>query len=133
MKTWSKNSVYNVAEEFNRIESFNEYCKTWCKYFNPFFNPRRFTIKTDWNINDIPDINDIIRIKSNINTITQELKTGNNLDTTLVNNISFDYLKANVIELKLEDNQKALGNLQFKNEITGLAICGNTNRLGGVE
>ena len=49
-KTWDYNQYYDFYIEFNRIESYNEYCKEWLSYFGKEVT---FTSKTNWEIQDI--------------------------------------------------------------------------------
>lgn len=130
MKVWNPNKIYNVADEFNRIENFNEYCKKWLSYYNISVD---FESKINWSINDIPDINDFNRIKRNINVVLEAIDSNSNrLPISTQLNQSFTVAKANEIEERLNENLYFLGQLQFSTNITGLNYTGNNFRLGGV-
>lgn len=130
MKTWKFNDIYNFASEFNRIEWYNEYCKEWFSYYG--IEIEDFESKTNWNYNDIPDLQDLNRIKQNINIILNVFSISN-LPISNQQNYSWDVEKANEIERKLNDYLEYIGDWQFAHDICGLAICGNSQRLGGVE
>ena len=120
---WKETNIYNFAIAFNRIEKYNEYCKEWLKYYGIEVS---ITSKVNWNINDIPDLKDYNRIKNNINTLLEVL----NSDATKLNisnsiNQSFDYDKANELEIKLNEYLSVLTNMQFQTNITGLTTCSN--------
>lgn len=120
---WKETNIYNFAIAFNRIEKYNEYCKEWLKYYGIEVS---ITSKVNWNINDIPDLKDYNRIKNNINTLLEIL----NSDATKLNisnniNQSFDYDKANELEIKLNEYLSVLTNMQFQTNITGLTTCSN--------
>ena len=128
-KNWQDNENYDFYLEFNRIESYNEYCKNWLN--NYFGIPVSFTSKTNWNINDIVDIEDYNRVKTNINIILNALKLGQNLIFNQQPNQIFNKDKANEIEVKIKEYLDFLGNIQFEYNITGSTICGNYLKLGG--
>ena len=129
MKVWQYGDIYNFASEFNRIECYNEYCKEWFAYFG--IEIEDFESKTNWIISDIPDLKDLNRIKKNINIILNKLQL-TNLSIVEQINYRWDYPRANEIEEKLNEYLYLLGQWQFGNEISGLAITGNSQRLGGV-
>lgn len=129
MAKWQRESLYEFSIEFNRIEKFNEYCKKWLKYFGILVS---FESNTEWNYLSIPDLNDYNRIKRNINIILDSIGSLNRLSINGQLNQTFDYTKANNLEERLKENLKFIGNRQFANEICGLAITGNEQRLGGV-
>ena len=130
MKVWNPNKIYNVAEEFNRIENFNEYCKKWFSYYNITVS---FTSKINWTISDIPDINDFNRIKRNINILLNTIDSqSNRLSISTQLNQSFTVSKANEIEQRLNESLKLLGEWQFSQQITGLTYSGNNLKIGGV-
>lgn len=130
-KTWDKDNIYDFYVEFNRIEGYNEYCKTWLKYFGVQVD---FVSKTDWTINDIVDITDFNRIKSNINTILN-LINRNDLSMSISRQVNqtFNSVKANEIEERLKAYLKQIGEWQFTYNVCGLTTCGgNGLKLGGV-
>lgn len=128
-KNWEKNDYYNFSVEFNRIESYNELCKKWLQSIGSNID---FTSKTNWAINDIVDINDYNRVKKNINLIIDELYLDiNNLNISSAYNQTFDYNKANELELTLKEYLKAIGEMQFSCQISGNAVCGNSTRIVG--
>lgn len=131
MKVWTSKDKYTFSENFNRYEQNNEYCMTWAIYLNII--DEEFENKTNWTLNDIPTIFDYTRIKRNINTLVESL----NLEyekLSLLNtyNVSFNYINANDLEIRCKGIYDIIGVLQFRDNVTGLAICGNTLKLGGV-
>ena len=130
-KNWSFNDVYDFYIEFNRIESYNEYCKTWLNnYYN--FNIS-FTSKTDWTMSDIVDLQDYNRVKKNINAILNAIQgSSTRLTTSEQVNQVFNVEKANEMEIRLKEYLSYLGQLQFAYNITGLTTTGNNLKLGGV-
>ena len=130
MKYWDKDKIYNFHIEFNRIESYNEYCKKWLKnYYKQEIQD--FTSKTNWTINDIPDVRDLNRIKTNINYLLTYFSKENIAISNQVNQV-WNEVKANEIETKLYGVLDIIGEWQFSYNITGLAITGNHLKLGGV-
>lgn len=129
-KNWNSNDFYNFNIEFNRIESYNEYCREWLQYYGINIV---ITNKTNWTINDIVDLQDYNRVKNNINTILSALNiSGNQLTISSQYNQSFNEEKANEIEKKLKAYLSYLGNLQFAYNISGLTTTGNSLKLNGV-
>lgn len=130
MKYWQNDDFYNFSIEFNRIEMYNEYCVEWLKYYGI---SAKIESKTNWTYNDIPDINDFNRIKSNINIILGKLEIARSLNISTQFNQSFDSNKANEMERALEECLVIIGEFQFAYNITGLTISGNNLKIGGVE
>lgn len=130
-KEWNFNDFYDFYIEFNRIESYNEYCKNWLKnYYN--FNIS-FTSKTDWAIEDIVDLQDYNRVKKNINIILNTIDSSiTRLTTSEQVNQVFNVDKANEIEIRLKEYLSYLGNLQWLENRSGLTTTGNNLKLGGV-
>ena len=129
-KNWNSNDFYNFNIEFNRIESYNEYCREWLQYYGINIV---ITNKTNWTINDIVDLQDYNRVKNNINTILSALNISDNqLTISSQYNQSFNKEKANEIEEKLKAYLSYLGNLQFAYNISGLTTTGNSLKLNGV-
>ena len=128
-KIWHNNDIYNFNEEFNRIESKNEYCKKWLAYFGISTS---ITNKFDWNNNDIVDLNDYNRVKRNINIILSNTGNPKRLSINSQENQTFNSTKANEIEDVLKDNISNIGSVQFKNNVCGISTCGNNIKLGGV-
>ena len=124
---WNKDDIYNFAIEFNRIEKYNEYCKQWLKYYGINVD---FTSKINWNIQDIPSLQDYNRIKENINLLL-DIVNSESIKLNIANNINqtFDYIKANELEIKLNDYLSMLTKMQFQDNITGLTACGNSLKL----
>ena len=120
---WNKDDIYNFAIEFNRIEKYNEYCKQWLKYYGINVD---FTSKINWNIQDIPSLQDYNRIKGNINLLL-DIVNSESIKLNIANNINqtFDYIKANELEIKLNEYLSVLTNMQFQTNITGLTTCSN--------
>lgn len=131
MKIWKKNDIYNFSIELNRIEGYNKYCQEQLAFLGITVD---LTNKINWNENDVVDINDLNRVKKNINTLIGAigLSVANlNISTQVNQNWTFE--KANEIETKLDSILKVITNWQFKFDITGLKILGNDMRLGGVD
>lgn len=132
MKVWKSNDIYNVASEFNRIESYNEYCKDWFKNYYGI-SVVDFVSNTNWVNTDVPDIKDFNRIKTNINYLLEIIGKAQRLTISSQVNQVLNDTKVNEIEQRLNDYLQELGEWQFAYDITGLAITGNAIRLGGVE
>ena len=131
MKNWKYGDIYNFSVEFNRIEMYNEYCKYW---LNNYYNKgiTNFESNTKWNINDIVDIRDYDRIKTNINYINSVLGLSALSTNNYQVNQQWTYEKANELESSLDKILSIIGSWQWSYPITGLATTGNTLRLGGV-
>ena len=131
-KKWNKNDVYNFNIEFNRIEEYNKYIELWLKNYYGF-SFETLVHKTDWTIEDIVDLKDFNRVKRNINILLKQLSTPiNELPIVYIDNYIFNDVKANEIENILIGNLEVIGNSQWQYNITGLTICGNNLKLGGV-
>ena len=132
-KNWNKTDIYNFNIEFNRIEEYNKYIELWLKNYYGFAF-ETLVHKTDWTIEDIVDLNDFNRVKSNINVLLEQLSISNNeLPIVYIDNYFFDDTKANEIESRLISNLEVIGNSQWQYNITGLTTCGNDLKLGGVK
>ena len=131
-KTWYSYDKYNFAYEFNRIERYNAFSQKW---INDYFNGNiEFVNKTDWEITDIPDLNDYNRIKNNLNTLFYYYQGRKPLSINTQINQIFDYNRANELEDVLKSNMKSLGEKQFFNmKKCGIIICGNSLNLGGIK
>lgn len=89
-------SYYNYTD-LNRIE-------TWCEYLanllNSYSYPVSITIKKNWNMSDLPNVNDMERIRSNVNAI----KTVFHAYTNIPENLEYMTIeKANDIEKILSE------------------------------
>lgn len=130
MKIWARNDIYNFSDEFNRIEKYVEWCKEWLAYYKIQVVVES---KTNWVYNDIVDLQDYNRVKNNINILLNAINSNvAKLEIRYEINQSFNDVKANEIEQKLFSIIDYLSELQFRYEITGLAITGNSMKLGGV-
>lgn len=124
-KKWEKENYYNFFVEFNRIESYNEYCKSW---LNNYFNKNvAFISKTDWQINDIVDIKDYNRVKTNINLLLSKIESLNTLNVSSQFQQTFNVEKANEMENALKEYLQILGQWQFTYNRTGLTTTGSNN------
>lgn len=131
MKTWKKTDIYNFSVEFNRIEAYNKYCQEQLGILGISVD---FINKTDWNENDIVDMNDLNRVKRNINLLLEAIDLSVsrlNISTQINQNWSSE--KANELETRLESVLSVITNWQFMFDITGLKILGNEMKLGGVD
>ena len=129
-REWDASDYYNFYIEFNRIESYNEYCKEWLLYYGVEIS---ITSKTNWTMEDIVDLQDYNRVKRNINTILSAINSSTNrLSISTLYNQSFNVEKANELEDKLKEYLSYLGNLQFAYNISGLTTTGNNLKLNGV-
>lgn len=129
-KTWKNDNYYNFNIEFNRIESYNEYCKEWLSYYGINVS---FTSKNNWNIYDVIDIKDYNRVKTNINILINAIGSNtNNLNISTQYNQVWNVDKANELEKRLKEYLKFLGEYQFTYNITGLSLSGNNLKLNGV-
>lgn len=129
-RTWKNDNYYNFNIEFNRIESYNEYCKEWLSYYGINVT---FTSKNNWNIYDVIDIKDYNRVKTNINILINAIGSNtNNLNISTQYNQVWNVDKANELEKRLKEYLKFLGEYQFAYNITGLSLSGNNLKLNGV-
>lgn len=129
-KTWKNDDYYNFNIEFNRIESYNEYCKEWLFYYGINVT---FTSKTYWRISDMIDVKDYNRVKNNINILINAIGSNtNNLNISTQYNQVWNVDKANELEQRLKEYLKFLGDYQFAYNITGLSLSGNNLKLNGV-
>lgn len=124
MKKWEESDIYNVADEFNRIESFIVESGEWISLLFDIELRLDSDSKTNWTIVDIPDVNDIIRIKRNINRIQSVLSINNALDISESTSLNFSYIKANEIENILNEINIKLGDLQLQYQISGFGVSG---------
>lgn len=130
MKIWARNDTYNFSDEFNRIESYIEWCKEWLAYYEIQVVVES---KTNWVYNDIVDLQDYNRVKNNINILLQAIES--NLSLLEIRNQvnqNFNEIKANDIEQRLYSIIDYISELQWRYNITGLTITGNSMKLGGV-
>ncbi len=131
MKTWKKTDIYNFSVEFNRIESYNKYCQEQLEILGINVD---FINKTDWNENDIVDMNDLNRVKKNINLLLEAIDLSvSRLNISTQINQNWTNEKANELETRLESIMNVITNWQFMFDITGLKILGNEMKLGGVD
>lgn len=131
MKTWKKTDIYNFSVEFNRIEGYNKYCQEQLEILGISVD---FINKTDWNENDIVDMNDLNRVKKNINLLLEAIDLSvSRLNISTQINQNWNSEKANELETRLESVLSVITNWQFMFDITGLKILGNEMKLGGVD
>lgn len=91
--------AYNY-EDLNRIENNCEYVKGLLN--NSGFFPIQIEIetKTNWNVRDIPNIEEINRIRQNILTLKNGMNLGREYEEIEFSN-TMDYIKANILEKDL--------------------------------
>lgn len=106
---------YNYTD-LNRIE-------TWCEYLanllNSYSYPVSITIKKNWNMSDLPNVNDMERIRSNVNAI----KTAFHAYTNIPENLNYMTIE------KANDIEKILSELDFltKNMISSFRYSNTFN------
>ena len=130
MKIWQRNDIYNFSDEFNRIEEYIEWCKEWLAYYKIQVIVES---KTNWVYNDIVDLQDYNRVKNNINILLQAIQS--NLSLLEIRNEvnqNFNEIKANDIEQRLYSIIDRISEEQWRYNITGLTITGNSMKLGGI-
>ncbi len=130
MKIWQRNDIYNFSDEFNRIEKYIEWCKEWLAYYKIQVIVES---KTNWVYNDIVDLQDYNRVKNNINILLQAIQS--NLSLLEIRNEvnqNFNEIKANDIEQRLYSIIDRISEEQWRYNITGLTITGNSMKLGGI-
>ena len=130
MKIWQRNDIYNFSDEFNRIEKYIEWCKEWLAYYKIQVVVES---KTNWVYNDIVDLQDYNRVKNNINILLQAIQS--NLSLLEIRNEvnqNFNEIKANDIEQRLYSIIDRISEEQWRYNITGLTITGNSMKLGGI-
>lgn len=139
IKVWAYTDIYNMADEFNRLDKYYTYVtKTYGKYF-PYENENQEKEIRDikfgkdiysddlWNIYDFVALGDYNKLKKNINKVLKLSSLSDNIkldvdEETL--NQNFDYKKANELEIALNESIKYVGNKEFQNHICGNSICG---------
>lgn len=126
-KEWKSNDIYNFNIELNRIENYNKYVENWLNTYYGFST--NLTHNVNWTVNDIVDVNDINRIKTNINILLEQLNESERLPISTQVNQVWTSKQANEIEETMRIYIEVLGDLQFGNNITGLAITGNDLRM----
>ncbi len=130
MKIWQRNDIYNFSDEFNRIEKYIEWCREWLAYYKIQVIVES---KTNWVYNDIVDLQDYNRVKNNINILLQAIQS--NLSLLEIRNEvnqNFNEIKANDIEQRLYSIIDRISEEQWRYNITGLTITGNSMKLGGI-
>lgn len=106
---------YNYTD-LNRIE-------TWCEYLanllNSYSYPVSITIKKNWNMSDLPNVNDMERIRSNVNAI----KTAFHAYTDVPENLNYMTIE------KANDIEKILSEIDFltKNMISSFRYSNTFN------
>ena len=130
MKIWARNDIYNFSDEFNRIEKYVEWCKEWLAYYKIQVVVES---KTNWVYNDIVDLQDYNRVKNNINVLLGAIQSNMTI-LELRNEVNqvFNDIRANEIEQRLYSIIDYVSELQWRYNITGLTITGNSMKLGGV-
>ena len=106
---------YNYTD-LNRVE-------TWCEYLanllNSYSYPVSISIKKNWNMSDLPNANDMERIRSNVNAI----KTVFHAYTDVPENLNYMTIE------KANDIEKILSELDFltKNMISSFRYSNTFN------
>lgn len=127
-KTWQSNYIYNFDVELNRIENYNSIVENWLvNYYGVSLN---LTHKVDWTMYDIVDLQDINRVKSNINKLLEVLGESVRVpvNKSQVNQV-WTSRSANELEQAMATAMEVLSQMQFSSNVTGLTICGNNSRL----
>lgn len=88
---------YYNCTDLNRVE-------TWCEYLanllTSYSYPVSISIKKDWNMSDLPNVNDMERVRSNVNKI----KTAFHAYTDVPENLNYMTIeKANSLEKILNE------------------------------
>ena len=86
-------------DDLNRIESNCEYIKDLLNNSGLFYIPISISVKTDWNMSDIPKIQDINRVRDNIITLKNNMTMADYEDIEYSGTL--DYIKANILEKDL--------------------------------
>ncbi len=92
--------AYNY-EDLNRIENNCEYVMNLLNNSGLFYIPVEISVKTDWNVKDIPHIKEINRIRNNIITLMNGMNLGEEYKEIEFSN-TMDYVKANILEKDLD-------------------------------
>lgn len=133
MKTWSISDYYNFSEEFNRIGNSAQYCTLWINALFKDNESSKITFKTDWMYSDIVDYQDLLKIKTNFNTLLELAKS--NFKIRIGNFIlyrSWDVFQANELETAIEYLNEFVINYQFReHHCSTLTTCGNDIRIVG--
>lgn len=112
--------AYNYTD-LNRIEYDCEFISK-LRNRNPLFSNVDIVVKTDWNVYDIPTIEDINRIRNNILLLISEIDKGD-FETIEFTN-TMDYIKANILERNLNLINEVLENAQKELRRCNTFFCG---------
>ena len=91
--------AYNYTD-LNRIENNCEYVMNLLNDSGLFYYPITIQVKTDWNVKDIPHIEEINRIRKNILTLKNGMNLGEEYKEIEFSK-TMDYIKANILEKDL--------------------------------
>lgn len=91
--------AYNYTD-LNRIENNCEYVMNLLNDSGLFYYPITIQVKTDWNVKDIPHIEEINRIRKNILILKNGMNLGEEYKEIEFSK-TMDYIKANILEKDL--------------------------------
>lgn len=143
MKEWKSSDYYNFDIEFNRLSKYTIYCNEWLySYFN--YKGKSEPIVLDetvinsnrdyWHIVDLAEYNSFkLEINKLIRDFKEEENSPKELDVYVNSNQNWTSDKANELERAIQYMVDFVGYKQFTNNVCGLSICGNNNRIGGVK
>lgn len=112
---------YNYTD-LNRIENDCYYIMDIINTISISENPLRLTIKTNWNVKDIPTITEINRIRSNIETLLNSLNIANY--ELIEHSNTMDFKKANILEKNLYIMKETIGKIEKQFYYCGTFYCG---------
>ena len=118
--TENNKGSYNYTD-LNRIEYDCDFIAR-LRNKNPLFSNVDIIVKTDWNVYDIPTIDDINRIRNNILLLISEIDKGDFETIEFTNTMNF--IKANILERNLELINEVLENAQKELRRCNTFICG---------
>ncbi len=113
--------AYNYTD-LNRVESNCEYIMNLVNDVDILPTQINLEIKTNWNVKDIPTIDDINRIRQNIKDLLETLNIINFEEIEFAPTMNYE--KANVLEKNLYLIKEYLSNLNKEIRICGTFFCG---------
>lgn len=88
--------AYNYTD-LNRIENNCKYVMNLLNNSGLLSTKLNLVIKTNWNVQDVPRIESINRIRNNIVALQNDMNFGDEYEEIEFSN-SMDYIKANILE-----------------------------------
>lgn len=119
--------AYNYTD-LNRIENNCEYVMNLLNNSRLFYIPVKINVKTDWNVEDKPNIGDMDRIRKNIITLKNNMNLGEEYKEIEFSS-TMNYIKANILEKDLELIKEIINSCVRELRKCNTFFCG-TNGIG---